>query len=625
MENKLGVMRTVSDNAVLQRDCENVICGTAPAGKDVLLTIKRGGENKSLSAAADKNGKWQLTLPPFEASISGCVFEFSCGGEKLCFENIVFGEVFHISGQSNMELPVSRTYSPFAEQEFEYTGLVREFRVPIQCCFGKDEVYEDFPGGEWKTASVEHLPDMSAAGYWFALEIAQRYKVPVGLLNTSAGGAPVESRMPYHLLKELGGFDDILAEYTADGYMEKTIESDRIKNEKRYKSLDAQDSISAKLMSGDVSGIEFTECDVPFYFRDVPALDGFCGRIWFRKEFDIPESVDLSDGELILGAMIDADDVWLNGKYVGSTGYMYPPRNYRIPGGAAVHGRNTVLVRLDVRTGKGGFVVGKRYCVKFGGTIIDISGKWGYAVAAKDSPMIPDVFFQGLALSMYGAVTAPAFRTKARAMLWYQGESNDRAPERYSYLFGRFVEFCRSSYGYDIPVIFTQLCNFDDPTQDVPFDSWAVIRNEQLKCLDIPHTAMAVTIDVGESNDLHPLNKRAVGHRLALCARKMLFNDDTVPDDIFCTGAEYSGGKILLKFSGGVPVLKDNGAAAFEVCLENGEELPAAARNTDGGISLEFDATEKPVLVKYAWDNDPAAVLWRSDDIPVSPFVVNVK
>ncbi|MBQ5311066.1 MAG: alpha/beta hydrolase, partial [Oscillospiraceae bacterium] len=240
-------------------------------------------------------------------------------------------------------------------------------------------------------------------------------------------------------------------------------------------------------------------------------------------------------------------------------------------------------------------------------------------IAAKDGSLTPDVFFQGLPLSMYGAMTAPSFGIKFRGLLWYQGESNDRAPARYAALFKEFVDMYRERCGYQIPVIFTQLTNFEDPTRDVPVNAWAQIREEQKKCLKIPDTAMAVTIGIGESNDLHPRNKRDVGKRLAYCAERLIYGDTSAPEDVYPVSAEYDG-DVLIRFDGKVHT--DGDIKLVETVGRNGVSS-AKAELTDDGLRVYCD--EKPLRIRYAWSDDPASPdLFSEYDLPLSPFEIKV-
>ena len=625
MNNKLTVMRVVCDNAIIQANVGNTVFGYAAAGADLKLTVTGGEREVSLAAKSNDNGRWEITLPPFEASFGKYKFRFESGEDALTFDDIMFGELFHISGQSNMELPMERTYDPLAPEEFPVCEDIREFRVPIQCCFGKEEEYEDFLGGEWKSATAENVPGMSAAGYWCALELYKKYNVPIGLLNTSAGGSAVGGRMPYKMLREFGWYDDYLEKATAEGYMENVGKYDSDRNTERYKRIAELDKVSERIFTDETG---FTDCTVPFMFGEIPELKGFCGILWFRRTFDIPADADLSDALVILGTLTDADKTYLNGRLIGETGYMYPPRIY--PAETLVHGRNTLLVQLDVKYAGGGFTKDKPYCVKLRDRVIDISGGWGYKAAATVPYMENETFFPSKPLAMYAAMTAPAFNVKCRAMLWYQGETDCYNAERYGTMFRKFVEMYRERCGYEIPVITTQLCNFDDPFAGGR-PCWAELREQQRLCLEIPATDMAVTIDIGEDNDLHPRNKRDVGKRLARCVMRTVYGDKTIKPDIFCTGAEYLGctdgsGKVLLTFTDNSRVtLKADAPSAFELCF--GEDvIPASsAELSDSCITLTFPSDRRPDSVRCEWSNAPeAVVLFDTDGLPLSPFSVNV-
>lgn len=625
MSGKFTVMRFFGDRMILQSGRKNCVRGKAPEGCTVELKISDSRGNESFfSAAAYGRGVFEMTIPPYPSSFESYTLTFSCLDEEITFSDVLFGELYHISGQSNMELQICRTIDPLCPAIPKGSRFIREFRVPVMCCFGRDEEYDDFRGGKWKCAEGDDLMEMSAAGYYFAEKLAKKLNVPVGLVNTSAGGSPVEARMPYRMLMELGGYEDFLARCTVPDYEKNTAEADRVKYNNWCAELEKKDTVSEDIFTAPH---EYTKCHIPFYFRDDPELSGFCGRIWFRKSFFIPDDLDMSGVVLILGAMIDADEVFVNGISVGSTGYMYPPRIYPVSEGVLCRGENILHIRLEVRQGRGGFVEGKKYCLKSGEKIIDLSGEWEYAVAARGEYLEPDVFFQGLPLSMYGALTAPAFNINFRGLIWYQGESNDRNPDRYYELFKRFVQMYRERCGYDIPVIFTQLCNFDDPVKCVPELSWAKLREQQRKCLDIPETAMAVTIDIGESNDLHPINKREVGQRLALCAERLIYKDEFIPEDIFPLSAEMEkGGRILLSFTDNKSVrMKNYQPKHFEIISLDGKIIRPDAALTDKGLILEYEGEDIPVLLQYAYENDPAdPELFSDTGLPLSPFRIHI-
>ena len=218
-----------------------------------------------------------------------------------------------------MEMQLINTIDPLKEEIPPKNGYIREFRVPIKCCFGKSEEYDDFQGGEWMTAEDDNYLQISAVGYYFAKSLFETLNVPIGLVNSSAGGSPIEARLPYEILSELGGYEEFLSQCTVPDYENNTADSDRLKYEKWCDSLECKDKLSSEVFTRDT---EFRKCSVPFYFRDEPALKDFCGRVWLRKSFEIPQELPLEDAVLILGALIDADRAYVNGVFVGATDYV---------------------------------------------------------------------------------------------------------------------------------------------------------------------------------------------------------------------------------------------------------------------------------------------------------------
>lgn len=617
---KFSVMRYICSGAVLQYGEENIVFGYADSNASVTLEIVFEGKVlMSLSAQANKDGKWSVTLPSFEGGFNSYTLKFTCGDESFTAENVLFGEVYHISGQSNMELPMSRTYDPFKPFEHEESDYIREFRVPVECCFDGSLEEEDFRGGSWLTAKGGELLDMSGAGYYFALILLKKLNMPIGLLNTSAGGSAVEGRMPRSMLEELGGYEQLLEAYSKPDYMERTAADDMAREKRWYEELSKADGISDRVFD---EGFEFdSKCSIPFYFREVQELSGFSGRVWFKRTFEIPENIPLSDAELILGAIIDADRAYINGTEVGVTYYMYPPRIYRFDAGLLRYGSNTVHVCVDIKNGKGGFVRGKNYCLKLGGSVIDLSGEWEYS-AVRMNELAPAVFFPDRPLAVYSTLTSPAFNINVRGMLWYQGETNAGNAARYPELFARFAEMYRTRCGKDIPIIFAQLPNFRDPISDEIDYSWAEFRLAQKKCLEIPNTAMAVTIGCGESNDLHPIDKKTVGQRLAYCTLSLVYGQKA-PEYSECAAAEYRDGAVQLTFTGPEIVLENDPPKYFEAVY--GERIVKLSAVKTASDTLSLPCESAPDFVRYAFDNDPAEPdIFNADGLPCSPFVMAV-
>ncbi len=611
-----------SNGMIFQRDTQNNVYGIADAGEKTELRLIQGGKEIFRGEGeAGADGHFRISIPPCPGSTEPYEIKVSCGNESTEIHDVYSGELFNISGQSNMELPVSRTRYPFSEPAvLKENPLIREFRVPIVSCFTPGEVSYDFPeGGAWKNAVGDNIADMSAAGYYFATDIFERLGIPVGLVNTSAGGAAVEGFMPYDMIREYGIDDEFLDEATKPGYIERRTEFDTTALQNWFDSLGTEDF-------GLVGSDDMKECVVPCTTDDIGELNGFSGRLFFFREFTVPESFPLDGAELIMGTVTDSDTMYINGVKVGETTYKYPPRYYPVGSGILRKGKNTIAVRVEITNGIGGFNKDKKYCLKNGCREIALSGKWKYAVAKRAERLEPGVFFQSKPLALYSTMFAPAVMLKYKALLWYQGESNVWAADHYKQMFTDFIKFYRRSIGYDIPVIFTQLCSFKGMAGENEIsDGWARLRNAQLGCLETEKTAMAVIFDIGEYNDLHPKNKYGVGKRLAYYAGGVVYGDEVV--FVRCRNAEQKDDTIVLTFDGEV-FLKNADESQFEAVFEDGttEKLIPAANETCGDtVLLKCGHSGKIKAVRYAWDNAPEILnLYDLMLVPISTFEITL-
>ena len=242
-----------SDGMVLQRDVENMIRGRADAGAEVTLTACGG----SYSAAADEKGRFEIALPAQPACQEPCEFTLSCGGEARIIRDMLFGDVFHITGQSNMELPIRRTYDPFSDVfRKPDCPMIREFRAPVDNCFDPELELDSFTGGCWTRSDSEAALDMSAAGYFFAKTLYDDIKIPIGLVNTSAGGAPIEGRLPCRILREYGDYDEFLDKANQPDYIEKTMAEDMAREGAYFADIEQRDKLGAKILAGEAPGGE---------------------------------------------------------------------------------------------------------------------------------------------------------------------------------------------------------------------------------------------------------------------------------------------------------------------------------------------------------------------------------
>lgn len=601
--NDLRLDPIFSDRLVLQREAVNRICGYAPAGSEVTVSLA----GKKYTASADESGRFRVPLPELPACAEPQTLTVYCGDDSATLSDVLVGDVFHITGQSNMELPIRRTFDPFSDTfRTPDSPMIREFRTPIISCFDKEGELEAFSSGCWTRSDSPEAMGMSAAGYFFAKTLYEDIKIPIGLVNTAAGGSAIEGRLPYSVLSEYPEYDEFLAIATQEGYIENTSRTDAARDGGHAAALEQGDRLREKILAGESP--EGEKVSFPVTVRD------FSGRLWFYNDFDLPEDFPSTGAMLLLGTMTDRDVAYVNGVQAGETGYMYPPRFYHIPDGLLKPGKNRVSFLLDIRYGEGGITEGKRWCIKAGEHILDLTCGWTMCTAVTTEKIIPAAFFQGLPLALFSKSTAPAFHLPFKGMLIYQGESNGYNAPRYEQMFTRFVEYYRQRCGYDIPIVTTQLPEFGL----ISDDSWAVLRQAQLDCCRIPGTAMAVTLGLGEPNDLHPINKWEVGRRLALCAKALIY-DKRDYEPVRCVSAEYSEGSAKLTFSKPV-TLNLTDESYFEAVYG---DKPVTVKVSDD-LTVQLPGG-KPDRLRYAWRSSPdKPQLFDEKGLPVSPFEIKV-
>jgi sialate O-acetylesterase len=347
--------------------------------------------------------------------------------------------------------------------------------------------------------------------------------------------------------------------------------------------------------------------------------------VWFRKEFNVPATMAGKSGLLNLGCIIDADSVWINGVFVGNTTYMYPPRWYNIPEKVLQVGVNTIAIRIVNERGKGGFVAEKPYEISVGDAKIDLKGTWKYKLGATMDHLDYQTFIRWKPLGLYNAMLAPLLQYSMKGVIWYQGESNTGRAKEYQELFPAMIRNWRQDWKQgDFPFLFVQLANFMEASQQPKESNWALLREAQLKSLSLPNTGMAVSIDIGEWNDIHPLNKAEVGRRLALAAKHVAYKDHK----IIYSGPVYksmqkAGNSILLNFDhiGSGLDAKNGLLQTFAIAGEDQKFVWAEAQIKGNQVIVSSKEIPNPVAVRYAWaDNPQGANLYNKDGLPATPF-----
>lgn len=620
---QLRLPRIYGNGMVLQRDTRAQVHGWASPGALVALTF----EDSTYSTRADSGGGWRVALSPRPAG-GPTSMRIASGRDTLAIRDILFGDVWICSGQSNMELPMIRVRPIYASAIARSDNpLLRQFLAPQRYNFNAPEA--DFPAGTWKAANPENVLEFSAAAYFFASALYDRSHVPIGIINASLGGSPVESWMSEDALK---GFPDAFEEARRfrDSTLIRTIEgSDRDRIDLWHALLNERDAGHGKTRGTwanphtNIAG--WGSMALPGYWM-ATRLGAVNGAVWFRKEFHVPGSLAGTPAMLVLGRIVDEDSVWINGRFIGNTTYQYPPRLYDLSPGVLVKGKNSIVIRVVNSAGRGGFVPDKPYEIQFPGARIDLKGAWRYRLGATIQPLASQTFIRWKPLGLFNGMIAPLLGVSIKGAIWYQGESNTKSPFAYRELFPSMIRDWRKNWNQgDFPFLFVQLPNFMD-AKPVPSESnWAVLRESQLKSLAVPRTGMAVSIDIGEWNDIHPMNKRDVGARLALAAARVAYGDSAVVSSgPLYKSMRVEGDSLIIDFTstgGGLSARGADTLRQFAVAGADGKFTWAHATIQGSSVVVRSGKVPHPAAVRYAWaDNPEGANLTNREGLPASPF-----
>jgi len=617
-EAKVTLPVLVSDGMVLQRDRDITIWGYADAGEEVNVRFLQ----KDYTAVADTDGNWTITLP--SANAGG---PYAMTINDMVLNNILIGDVWLCSGQSNMELPIGRVMDMFRGEVESYANpMIRHIKVPLAYNFHHPQ--QDINPASWQELTPENALSFSAVAYFFAKDLFEKAKVPVGLINASVGGSPAEAWISEEGLKHFPAYLNDRDMCRSDEYVSKVKDLDRerrnVWNTVLYQR-DAGLNGTQEWFSYDYDDSDWEKVDLFDKTWGSDGLNPVNGSHWFRKEFDVPLRLAGESAVLRLGCIIDADSVFVNGVFAGTTSYQYPPRIYPIPANLLKEGKNTITVRLISYSGYPGFVEDKPYKIIFDHEEISMEGTWKYRQGTRMPALPGETFFQYKPTGLYNAMVAPLAHWNIKGVLWYQGESNTGRYNEYYDLMEALIGDWRSLWKQpELPFLMVQLANFmQDPPR--PAEShWAELRNVQSELSKtIPNTGLVVTIDIGEWNDVHPLNKKEVGKRLSLQAQQIAYGDQ----DVIGNGPEYrsmtvKGNRLILSFEEGtndlMPVKELKG---FAVAGADGKFEWAEAVVEGNKVIVWNEHIPEPVRVRYAWGNNPGdANLKNRPGLPASPF-----
>ena len=609
---------------VLQRNQAIPIWGWAEPGEKI--TVRFHAQEKNIRTGRD--GRWMVRL---DAETAGGPYIMTIAGTgQVTFSNVLVGEVWICSGQSNMEMPIAGwgriNHYQQEIQEANYP-LLRQFKVPNTV---SEVPRDDVRGGAWKVCSPETAGDFTATGYFFARELYRQLQVPIGLINTSWGGTMVETWISRETLAGNDEFRDVVA----------SMSTQDPEAAAKQRTADLLKTITALQGSGGNNEKTDSWKDMTFDDSHWPhmklpglweqqgmGLEELDGVVWFRKTFIVKDEDAGLPAVLELGKIDDSDDSYVNGTLVGGLKNQYnEPRAYHVPAGVLKAGRNVIAVRVE-DTGGGGGIYGDAGDMKLniGGKTISLAGDWSFrvALALTTSSSGPN----SAPTLLYNGMIAPLIPYAIRGAIWYQGEANTGRAYQYRKAFPLMISDWRKHWNEgNFPFYFVQLASFDASNGNSEHGSeWAELREAQTMTLSLPNTGMAVTTDIGDAHDIHPKNKQDVGRRLAAVALHNCYGQPVEYSGPVFQSMKVQGNKVMVRFThtGSGLLAKDRYGylRGFELAGEDHRFRYAKAYIEGDGIVVYQDSISNPVALRYGWADDAGdANLYNREGFPAGPF-----
>lgn len=625
---KVKLPALVGDNMVLQRDTEVLIWGWADPGESVMIEF----EGQKWAASTNKKGEWYQALPKMPA---GGPYDLTIKGENtITIRNILFGDVWLASGQSNMEWPLNNINNSKAEIASADFLEIRLFTVARKVGM---QTMDDVNSAGWQLCTPASAERFSAVAYLFGRELYQKYEVPIGLIHSSWGGTVAEAWVSKQGLKP---FPELMAETRA---LEKIPQSEydalssRIKN--WYQDQGAidrgQSTDGTSWADPQLEDSDWKTMSQPSLWYDHVELMRFGGTLWLRKSIDIPAEDTDQPIEVSLSNITQEDITFFNGHFIGKTAGYDPVSRYEVPRQLVGPGKNVIAIRITGTSEFGGIIGDpKGLFIQMGSKKISLVGDWLYKTGPDLSTM-PRL--EGMPkysstmpkspMVLYNGMIAPLIYYKIKGVIWYQGESNAERMEQamqYYELFPALIQDWRKQWGYDFPFLFVQLANWRRDQPEPADYPWAQLRNAQYETLQLPKTGMAITIDIGNVEDIHPRNKQDVAHRLALAAQKVAYQEDIVFSGPTFRSMKVEKGKIRLSFNhiGSGLSAKDKYGyiKGFTVAGKDQKFFWAKAYRDGNDVIVYADEVKEPVAVRYNWGNSPDGNLYNEEGLPAVPF-----
>jgi len=606
-----------SDGMVLQRDKPIPVWGWADANEKIEVHFN----NQIVKTRADKSGKWIVRL---KAEMAGGPYKMAIKGKNnIVINNVLVGEVWICSGQSNMELTVDRAMN--AKQEINNSDfpMIRQFIVEKDLSASSKS---ELAAGKWEVSNKTTVGNFTAIGYFFAKKLYAELNIPIGIINTSWGGTCVETWTSREAFENSDEFKEMIAQMPKidiDSLLKNQTKSltERIEKIQGSKVEDSDQSSFKELSFNDVS---WPEMQAPGLWEN-QQLSNFDGVVWMRKSFVISKEDAANEALLELAKIDDMDVTYINGIEVGTTNQYDEKRVYEIPLKTLKEGKNVIAIKIVDYSGGGG-IWGNASDLKLSlqSTVIPLSGKWKFNVTEIKSEVSPNSYPSLL----YNAMINPLIPYAFQGVLWYQGEANVGRANQYKKAFPVMINDWRTKWEQgDFPFYFVQLSSFDEFGGNSDNGSkWAELREAQTYTLQtIANTGMAVTTDIGNPIDIHPTNKQEVGKRLSSIALHNIYNKEIVYRGPAFKSLKIKENQITITFdnigSGLMTTDKYGYVKGFEIAGADKVFHYAKAYINKNKVVVFNENIKNPVAIHYGWADDASdSNLYNKEAFPASSF-----
>lgn len=607
-----------SDHAVVQRDRPLPVFGTAKPGE----TVTAAFAGQTLTAKADANGAWRVDFPATPAGGPYQITASAASGSAKA-SDILVGDVWLCSGQSNMEMQVSASGDAWNQiNNGAPNDTIR--MVTVEKADGRAPAADFKKPPVWKPTNKETVGAFSAACFYFARELQKARKVPLGLVHASWGGSGIEAWMTPTALRKVGGYDDAIQ--TLELSLKDPAAANRRWGEtiKGWWTAKHPGATATAPWTGGGSWTQAPDGLGVWERWGVPALADFNGVVWFKAEVDLTAAQAKQASTLTVGQIDEMDTTYVNGLGVGATSGSWLDRSYPLAAGTLKAGKNLIVVSAYDTYANGGMYgdPAKRALTLADGTKLPLAA-WTYQIEPRVGPDQPRAPWDTLAgvSTLYNGMLAPMGPYAYAGVAWYQGETNVGRDQTYAPLLNAFMAERRQGQTADIPFLVVQLANYGAFAEQPGTFATAALRDAQRRAVVADKRAgLAVTHDIGNPLDIHPGEKQEVGRRLALAARRLYGEAVTTGPEV--VSAKRVGDTVVVTFAqvGGRLVARGSDKViGFELC-------DATCRWADGKIDgntvVLSGAGSK---VRFAWADSPTFNLFDASGLPAGPFEIPVQ